>query len=125
MTENDIRLQILEWIELHPQRGKAWIHNSKAPKKGGTYFRRGRFDLNYVSDIEGIWDCRPLYIEVKLPGSSPQKARFEGQKTFLEEVARLGGIGILAYDLKTVIDTIGPFGQYGGICVLGADPSKK
>lgn len=124
--ERVIRKAILDWINSYPEYGWAWIHKSAASKRGGTYFTRGKYDLDYVSDIEGIWMARPLYIETKAPGASPKKARAAGQKEFLSKVAARGGIGIYAYSLDQVKQVLGDFKPLDfGKVVIWTDPSQS
>lgn len=63
---------------------------------GGFAGRKG------ISDIVGIYQARPLYIEVKRPGNKPTPE----QVRFLDEVNTNGGIGFVAYGTQDVIERL-------------------
>lgn len=99
--EKDIEKEILTWLNLQ-QKCKAWKNKST-----GTYdpirrcFRKnnGPFTEKGTSDIIGIYHGRMLCIEVK---SAKGRLRPE-QKDFLQAMANLGAICILARDLRDVV----------------------
>lgn len=104
--EKDIEKEILAWLNW--QAGcKAWKNKST-----GTYdpvaktFRanRSKFSENGTSDILGIWQGKMLCIEVK---SATGRATPE-QKAFLETMAQLGAITILAKSLDDVLRVLKP-----------------
>lgn len=103
--EQRIKREILEWIEANSKYGIAWIHTSAGIWDAQRQCYRknnSRFQINGVSDIEGIWRGKPLYIEVKAPGNKPSK----DQDKFLENVSRYGAITMVAYSLQDVMDEL-------------------
>jgi penicillin-binding protein-related factor A (putative recombinase) len=101
MKEKEIEKQILDWLETHSH-CMAWKNDTvgifdpvkkiyrKPPKKGK---RKG------VSDILGIWNGKPLAIEVK---SKTGRLRPD-QKEFLAEFEQKGGIAFMARSLDDAI----------------------
>lgn len=105
--EKDIEREILTWLNLQP-RCKAWKNKSQGtfdPTKG--IFRRngGAFTEKGTSDILGIYRGKMLCIEVK---SAKGRLRPE-QKEFLQRMADLGAVCMMARSLEDVISLFAAF----------------
>jgi hypothetical protein len=100
-SEREIEQSILAWLNYQPK-CKAWKNKSQ-----GTYdpykkvFRRpsSKFTEKGTSDILGIWNRHMLCIEVK----SAKGRLSPEQKSFLQEMANLGAICLVARSLDDVI----------------------
>jgi len=101
-SEREIEQSILTWLNYQPK-CKAWKNKSQ-----GTYdpykkvFRRpsSKFTEKGTSDILGIWNGKMICIEVK----SAKGRLSPEQKSFLQEMANLGAICLVARSLDAVID---------------------
>jgi len=100
--EQDIKNAILAWLFMQ-KNCYVWPNDSTGifdpvkkiyRKKHSKYHRIG------ISDILGIWNGRPLAIEVKRPKGvvSPE------QRVFLNEFNKHGGIGFIARSVDDVIE---------------------
>lgn len=69
------------------------------PLMGRGHFKMYHGSSRGVADILGIFNGRPLAIEVKRPGNKPT----EVQKEFLQKFEKKGGIAFVAYSLDEVI----------------------
>ncbi len=99
--EKEIELEILTWLNLQ-QRCKAWKNKSQGtfdPYKKVFRKNGGKFTEKGTSDILGIWRGKMLCIEVK---SAKGRLRPE-QKDFLQAMANLGAICMIARSLQDVI----------------------
>jgi penicillin-binding protein-related factor A (putative recombinase) len=102
LSEREIEQAILTWLNYQPK-CKAWKNKSQ-----GTYdpykkvFRKpsSKFTEKGTSDILGIWNGKMLCIEVK----SAKGRLSPEQKSFLQEMANLGAICLVARSLDAVID---------------------
>lgn len=102
--ENRIRDAICKWLNLH-YHAIVFIHDSVGiydPKIKRFRRNMNRFRVKGVSDLIGIWNGKPLAIEVK---AGRNKATPE-QLSFLELWRAKGGIGILAYSLEDVMKAL-------------------
>jgi hypothetical protein len=103
--EQKIKLEILEWIEAHSEHGIAWIHTSVGiwdQEKQIYRKNNSRFQWNGVSDIEGIWCGKPLYIEVKAASNRLSA----DQQEFIGIVSEYGAITIIAYSLRDAVSEL-------------------
>lgn len=81
----------------------AWKNNSVGiydPIKKLYRKSRNKFAINGVSDIIGIYCCRPLFIEVKTPKTRNRLT--DEQVYFLEKTSNLGAIVIIATSVEDV-----------------------
>lgn len=125
--EQIVRDTICEWLSYRRAICSFWIHYN-----GGIFnpktrtFRRqsGRWYKAGVADINGSWYGRTLVIETKAPGSSTDPERLAEQIAFLEEQARLGGIGILAFSLEDVLTVLGDGKEKAGVCFIGQSKGR-
>jgi hypothetical protein len=84
----------------------AWRQNSGAMSvdDGRGRARFVRFSVKGVSDILGIlpWSGRMLAVECKVQGNHAS----EEQRAFLEMVNRSGGLGLLIYEVRELVDAL-------------------
>jgi hypothetical protein len=101
LSEREIEQQILGWLNL--QKGcKAWKNKSMGvydPTKGVYRKDRSKFSEKGSSDILGIWNQKMLCIEVK---SAKGRVSPE-QQQFLQQMANLGAICLIARSLQDVV----------------------
>lgn len=94
--EGKIKNEICTWLETQRYRCKFWVTQSIGIR-GRT--NNSRWSCKGVSDINGIWEGRPLFIEVKAPGNKPS----DEQKEFLNDAKKHGAIAFVAYSLNEVM----------------------
>lgn len=100
-SEKEIENAILAWLN-HQQRCKAWKNQSIGvfdPYKRVFRKPNGKYRAKGSSDIIGIWNERMLCIEVKTNTGKVS----EDQKTFLQDMADLGAICIIARSVNDVV----------------------
>ena len=108
--EADVQRAVLALLAVHPKVAFAGRFNSGAVLTEHTgrdgKSKRGFYRMNSIpgfSDIHGMLKSgRALYVEVKRRG---EHLRPE-QATFLELVRLHGGLGIVAYDVRQVVDAL-------------------
>jgi hypothetical protein len=98
--ETAIKNSILRLIQLHPKRGMAWSQYNGAvfDQRRGFYRKPSRWYRKGVPDIIGIWDGKPLFIEVK---TETGKVSSE-QKQFLEDATSHGALAFVARSYQEV-----------------------
>lgn len=98
-SEKDIERDILDWINRHPN-GFAFKVNTVGiyDSVNKNYRKLGLFSLTGTADIIGIWNQRPLAIEVKKKGGRINKS----QQGFINKWRKCGGLGLIAFDLSEV-----------------------
>ena len=92
-------MDYLQWMHIFAFRvNNTPVYDAKRGvyRSAGKYFRKG------VADILGIYDGKPLAIEVKAPTGKVS----EVQKEFLNEFKEEGGIAIIAYSVDDVINNL-------------------
>lgn len=103
-SEHDIQSNILERLAFLKD-GFFWRENSGqfSLESGGKkrFFRAG---ISGISDIMGVWKGKPVAIEVKRPET--KKNVSADQKAFLQRFRDCGGIGIVCWDDKEVINLL-------------------
>lgn len=100
-TEKQIENAILEYLSFRTD-CYAWKNNTTGifDKERGCFRKpKGKYLINGVSDILGVFRGRFLAIEVKTPKN---KKRPEHQVAFLQSVNEMGGIGFFATSVKEV-----------------------
>ena len=99
--EQQIQNLILKWLWLQPGQ-ITWRNNNQVvfDKTKGVFRRRGRYELDGVADILGIWRGKPLAIEVK--------SKLGEGTTFRVRFSRAGGIAIVARSLTDVVKVLDP-----------------
>lgn len=101
--EKHIQTAILHWLYRQPQ-CMAWRNNNHSwqTKHGAWVNHMGIGHRKGISDILGVWQGKPLAIEVKRPGGrlTPE------QKAFLKEFQDKGGIAIVAFCLEDVMKAL-------------------
>lgn len=104
ITEHEIQSNILERLSFLKD-GFFWRENSGsfALEHEGKkrFFRAG---IKGIADIMGIYKGRGVAIEVKRP--STKKNVSEHQRAFLNRFKECGGISIVCWDDKTVIEQL-------------------
>jgi len=105
--EQLIKNQILYWLEYQPK-CMSWPNDTVGifdVSKGIYRKKNSRFHRKGIADILGIWDKKPLAIEVKskVGRASPE------QKKFLADFEYHGGIAILARSLEDVVTILDPY----------------
>lgn len=104
--EHTIQTHILDWLQFQP-RCFYWRQNASMNRKEykGTvrYFKS--VSVPGISDIMGIWNGKPLAIEVKRPGEKLRPDQIE----FLQKFSNAGGIAIVAYRVEDVIESLNQF----------------
>lgn len=108
IPENHIRDFILEYINRH-----RWCEAWKNERQG-AYNPKAKVWLKdnhayaepSTSDICGVWNGYPLYIEVKRPKTLLQTAGLpsEGQVKFIENMKAQGSIAMFAWTLEDFLD---------------------
>ena len=101
MKESDIKRHIIQWLKY--QRCFCWVNTSVGiwdPTKNRFRKLNGYGQIRGVSDVLGIWQGKPLAIEVKRPGQL-RTVSFE-QSTFLRNFREAGGIGFVATSVEDV-----------------------
>ena len=99
IREADIQKTILDWLAFQPGIKAFRTNNIGVPipsKDGRARFRPS--PVKGLADILVCWRGRFVAIEVKRPGKHPT----DDQSTFLDDVIRTGGIGIVAHSLEDV-----------------------
>lgn len=100
--EGQIKYDICEWLSLQP-RCFFYVTQSQGiwdPRRRCFRKNNGKYNRKGVSDIAGIWQGRPLYIEVKAPKGTVRQEQLE----FIEEVHSHGGIAFVARSVQDVIE---------------------
>lgn len=92
MTEAEIKNQICELLERFPDRCLFTVNS--AGRKG----YQSRFMRTGWPDIYGIWESKPLFIEVKKPGGAMSCQQFGVMVT----ADKMGAITILAQSIDDV-----------------------
>ena len=89
MTEKQIENQILHFLNLQPKTF-AWKNNSVGifDPVNKNFRKKGRFNINGVSDILGVTDRQFFVIEVKDPKRKMNVS--DEQKAFLRKISGLG-----------------------------------
>jgi len=99
--EGDVKNSILEWLSFQPN-CFVWPNASVGvfdPVRKIYRKPRSKYHMNGVSDILGIWNGKPLAIEVKRQKGgvvSPE------QKLFIERFNKHGGIAFVARSWQEV-----------------------
>jgi len=103
ISEKEIQNAILDYLALLPnciafpvQNGAIFDPTRNIFRKPAKHWRKG------VSDILGIFNGKPLAIEVKKPKSYASKE----QKRFIEDYKFQGGIAFIARSVQEVIDNL-------------------
>lgn len=110
ITEKDIQDSIIDYLQ-YQSACYFWRQNAGMAireHKGKRHVFRSA-SVDGISDIIGIYQGRPLAIEVKHFPNKPT----QNQVNFLEEFARKGGIAMVAYsldDVMTVLKQVNPTG---------------
>lgn len=99
--EGEIKHAIFTWLTLQPKAMAFPVYNGGIFDPVRRIYRKpnSRFYRAGVPDILGIWDGKPLAIEVKTKTGVVS----EDQKGFLSEFSSRGGIAILARSLEEVV----------------------
>lgn len=97
--EKDIQDAIIQWLGYQPSTF-VWRQNAgmRVSEYKGTRHVFRAASVAGISDIIGVWNGKPLAIEVKRPGGKPT----ESQLQFLNDFARAGGIAMVVYDVSQV-----------------------
>jgi hypothetical protein len=102
LTEKAIETQILEYLDYLPG-CFAWKNNNTGifdPTKKVFRKPKGRFLINGISDIIGMYKGKALFIEVKTPKTIKRVS--VDQKEFLRRVGELGAIALVASSIEDV-----------------------
>lgn len=98
MKEREIETEILVWLNKQPG-CFAFKINQSGYFDGKNWRARNNGSLKGVADILGIWQKRPLAVEVKsVVGRLSQE-----QKNFLDKFMKEGGISITARSVEDVV----------------------
>lgn len=90
--EQEIKSQVCDWI--NRQSGSLVIvHNNARIRRRHKYFRKG------ITDITGIWNRRPMFVEIKV---SDGKISIE-QDAFIFEARSKGAVAFVASSLEDAI----------------------
>lgn len=103
MKEKDVENSILDFLSLL-KNCFAWKNQNVGiyDAKRGVYRKpKGRHQFAGISDIIGIYNGMPLFIEVKTPKN--KKRTTEAQELFLAKVKEQGAIAFVASSIKDVI----------------------
>jgi hypothetical protein len=122
--EQAVKQPIQDWLLINHKAAFCWPHYNGAisDAKAGIYRKpNSRFYRKGVSDIVGLWYDAPLVIETKVPGYRATDEQID----FLTEVAKRGGIAILAYSLDDVLFVLGDLKPKRGICYIGHSKPRK
>lgn len=92
--EQIIKSQICEYLTMR----RVWFYvpNNARVLRRHKYYRPG------VSDIVGIFNGKPLYIEVKAPGRRPS----DDQIQFVLEAKNQGAIAFVAFSVEDVVENL-------------------
>ena len=93
--ESMLKNEICEWLSVQPQ---CMFYVTQSVGISGRR-NNSRYSCRGVADIVGIWNKRPLYIEVKTIKGKLEKHQSE----FLRDVICYGGIAIVARSVNDVI----------------------
>lgn len=99
--EGLIKRQICDYLNLFSDRCFFWVTQSHGvwdQKRKIFLNMRGRYQIKGVSDIMGIWDGKPLAIEVKTKTGKLS----DHQKIFLAKFQDYGGIAFVARSVEDV-----------------------
>lgn len=100
MKEFEVKNLIIEWLQA--MGAFVWVTQSMGvydPRRGVYRKWVGPGKIKGVSDIIGIWNGRPLAIEVKTKTGVIRPEQTE----FLQQFNIAGGIGFVAHSLEEVI----------------------
>ena len=98
MTESDVLQAICEYLWYNKIFFYRNNNTATYDAKRGQYRAMPKWSMKGVSDIVGIYQGKPLYIEVKKPGGYPTKE----QKEFMKQVNEQGGIAFIARSIDDV-----------------------
>jgi len=103
ILEKDIQLAMLDWLQYQPNTF-VWRQNAGSMYAESATGRHGFKSASVagISDIMGVWNGKPLAVEVKRPGGKAT----ENQLKFLHNFAKAGGIAILAFDLSQLQEAL-------------------
>lgn len=104
VIENQILYYLVDILKIF-----AWKNNRIGvfdPRKK-TFRKSGKYNIKGVPDICGIYNGKPLYIEVKKPGGYPSKE----QKEFITRANNEGAICFIARSLDEVIEKLKQQGE--------------
>jgi len=103
MKEKDIQTQMIQWLTYQPKTF-IWRQNAGSMFVDSPTGRHGfrSASVQGISDILGIWQGKPLAIEVKRPGNKPT----EMQNDFLHRFANAGGLAIVAFSLEGLVEAL-------------------
>lgn len=99
IAESEVLKDCLQYLNLLPGCRAYRINTGAFPSEYKGRKRFIRFGVPGMSDIIGIYKGRFLAVEVKRPGNKPTDI----QKSFLEDVRRLGGIATWVDSLDGLI----------------------
>ncbi len=110
MTEKIIETQILTWLNCQPNVFAFKINTVGVYDSVKKTYRlnRNRFVMKGCSDILGVAYGRMIAIEVKTPKTirsilNPKTERDFNQKSFLDQIKRMGGFSLVACQLDDVV----------------------
>lgn len=109
ISERQIQSLILQW--LHKKGALVWTQdvNSAYDKKRGRHIKNlDPFFRTGISDIAGIWNKKPIYIEVKRPRTKLQREGIakDSQLRFISDVRAAGALACFAWSLEDVVDQL-------------------
>lgn len=94
--EGALKQLICEWLDTQKSKCVFWVTQSIGIRGRKN---NSRWSCKGISDINGIWQGKPLFIEVKVSGNKPS----EDQVSFIENAKRHGAIAFVAYSLDDVV----------------------
>lgn len=102
-TEKQIQDQMLQWLAYQPKTF-VWRQNAGSMFVDSPTGRHGfrSASVQGISDIMGVWQGKPIAIEVKRPGKKPT----EMQNDFLKRFAGAGGLSIVAFSMEGLMEAL-------------------